>query len=172
MNNLSNKTLSQIVTEHYQAARVFENYGLDFCCKGKRSLALACNEKQIPVENILEDLNKVLVAENASSEFDTMSLTELAEYIVRVHHTYVKLNLPQISDYILRVASKHGDAYPYMKEVHLLFAQLKQEFEQHLAKEEKILFPRIKLLELNAAGNTDADYLNLPIQMMEQEHDH
>jgi regulator of cell morphogenesis and NO signaling len=171
MEDLSNKTLSQIVTNHYQTARVFENHGLDFCCKGKRPLIEACEEKHVPVEKILADLYEAIKSEENAGDFNNMSLTELAEYIVRVHHTYVKLNLPQIFNYILRVASKHGDNFPYMKEVYLLFAELKEEFEQHMVKEEKILFPRIKLLELNAAENTNASYLQGPIDLMEEDHD-
>jgi regulator of cell morphogenesis and NO signaling len=84
----------------------------------------------------------------------------------------VKLNLPQIFNYVLRVASKHGDSFPYMKEVYVLFAELKEEFEQHMQKEEKVLFPKIKLLELNATGNQNANYLQAPIDMMEQDHEH
>ena len=71
MVELSNKTLSQIVTDHYQTARVFEKYRLDFCCQGKRSLTAACNEKQIPIEEVLTDLNDVLSAETGSSEFES-----------------------------------------------------------------------------------------------------
>jgi regulator of cell morphogenesis and NO signaling len=171
MNDFPNKTLSQIVTMHHQTAQVFENYGLDFCCKGKRSLNSACKEKQIPLQDILRDIDQALQTEAASSAFNTMSLTELVENIVRVHHGYVKANLPQITEYIFRVATKHGDTFPYMKEVYALFTHLKQQFEEHMVKEEKVLFPRIKLLELNYYEHKNADYVQLPIQMMEQEHD-
>ncbi len=172
MYNFINNTLSQIVTDHYQTARVFENYGLDYCCHGKRYLSSACTEKNIPLETILNDLNSAVILSDSSSEFNQMSLTELAEYIVRVHHSYVKLNLPQISEYISRVVSKHGENFPFMKEVQLLFIDLSKEFEQHLLKEEKILFPKIKLLELKVAENVNPGYLEEPIIMMEEEHDH
>src|SRR5215216_4941649 len=109
MTELLNKTLSQIVNENFQAARVFEKYGLDFCCKGKRPLKEACAEKELGTDTILNELKNVSSTANAASDFQNMSLTELSEYIVRVHHSYVKLNAPQICDYALRVASKHGD---------------------------------------------------------------
>jgi regulator of cell morphogenesis and NO signaling len=105
------------------------------------------------------------------SDVNNMSLTELAEYIVRVHHTYVKLNLPQIFNYVLRVATKHGDRFPFMKEVYLLFAEVREEMTQHMIKEEQILFPRIKLMELNAAQGKDVSWLQAPIDVMEDEHD-
>jgi regulator of cell morphogenesis and NO signaling len=171
MNDISSKTLSQIVTTHHQAAKVFENYGLDFCCKGKRSLDSACQEKQIPLQNVLMDIENAVKNEGSFPAFDTMSLTELAEYIVRVHHGYVRTNLPQISEYIFRVATKHGDSFPYMKDVQVLFSELKQQFEEHMVKEEKVLFPGIKLRELNFSVNMGPDYVQLPIHRMEQEHD-
>ena len=134
-------------------------------------MSAACEEKHISYEAVLSDLYHVLPAEKRPSEFNQMSLTELSEYIVRVHHNYVKQNMPQIFNYTLKIATKHGETFPFMKEVHLLFSQLKEEMEHHMLKEERILFPRIKLLELNISENTNAAYLKAPIDMMEEEHD-
>lgn len=172
MSKLLNKTLSQIVTENYKTARIFENYGLDFCCKGRRVLQDVCDEKRIAVDVILPELYAAMETKDENADFNNMSLTELAEYIVRVHHSYVKLNMPRILNQILQVSTRHGDRFPYMSEVYLLFAELTQEMEQHMAKEENVLFPKIKLLELNASENSNAKYLNAPIHVMEQEHDH
>ena len=171
MVDLSNKTLSQIVTDHYQTARVFEKYRLDFCCQGKRSLSAACQAKEIPVEEVLTELYNVLADETEKSGFDEMSLQELAGYITRVHHTYVKLNAPIIGNYILKVATKHGDRFPYMVEVYQLYAELIEELHEHMAKEETQLFPRITLMELNASQNGNTAILNAPIEVMKQEHE-
>jgi len=172
MNNLTTKSLSDIVRENYQAAPVFEKYGLDFCCKGKRSLLSACQEKGIELQEITKELSQALSSGEQTTAFDKMSLTELTEYIVRVHHGYVKSNAPQISGYLQRVASKHGDRYSYMNEVYFLFEEIKNELEQHMQKEERILFPRIKLLELTHAENTTEAQIKAPIAVMEHEHDH
>jgi regulator of cell morphogenesis and NO signaling len=172
MNQLKDQTLSQIVKDHYETARVFENYGLDFCCKGKRSLVAACEENGIDISNITKELNEALQKETASTDFNRMSLTELTEYIVRVHHHYVKENLPQIDGYVQRVAGKHGDRFPNMVEVAKLFKELKTDFESHMLKEEKILFPRIKLLEITGTENVNDQQLRMPIDVMEDEHDH
>src|SRR5687767_13821754 len=127
MTELLDKTLSQIVTENYQAAYVFEKYGLDFYCKGKRPLKDACSEKQIGVDKLLNELDVALSTKTAGTEFSNMSLTELAEYIVRVHHNYVKQNAPQIFAYVTKVATKHGERFPYMIKVYHLFAEVKEE---------------------------------------------
>jgi regulator of cell morphogenesis and NO signaling len=172
MNQLLDKTLSQIVTEHHQAARVFEKYGLDFCCKGKRALKTACEEKQIGEQTILNDLANAFGDNETAPDFNSMTLTALSDYIVRVFHSYVKLNSPQIFSYLLRVAGKHGDRYPHMKEVYGIFEQVKDEMEQHMFQEESILFPRIKQLEMPDKNKiTDIDALLAPIDLMEAEHD-
>jgi len=172
MQDLLNKTLSQIVTENFLAAPVFEKYGLDYCCKGKRQLQKVCTENGISAEGLISELGQAMASDVPSREFNNMSLTELAEYIVRVHHTYVKIQMPQILGYIQRVATKHGDSFPYMREVYTLFFELKEEMDQHMIKEEKILFPRIKLLELQAAGDQQRTFIQSPVEVMEAEHDH
>jgi regulator of cell morphogenesis and NO signaling len=172
MNNLTTKSLSDIVKEHYQTAKIFENYGLDFCCKGKRSLVSACEEKGIEVQSIMKELDQALQSGDQQNNYDKMSLTELIEYIVRVHHQYIKVNAPQVLGYVQRIATKHGDKYPYMQEVYELFSEIKEELEEHMMKEEKALFPRIKLLELTDTGKIREAHLKTPIEVMEHEHDH
>ena len=75
MTELMNRTLSQIVTENYQAARVFEKYGLDFCCKGKRPLSDACRDKSLPLESVVKDLAEALSNQDTDQQFGQMSLT-------------------------------------------------------------------------------------------------
>jgi regulator of cell morphogenesis and NO signaling len=171
MNSLAEKTLSQIVTDNYIAARVFERHGLDFCCKGKRPLAEACNEKGIAPEALISELQSAMATVEHGTDFNTYSLSELAGYIVRVHHSYVKLNGPQTFSYVTRVAAKHGDRFPYMKEVYELFAVVLEDLAAHMKKEELILFPRIKQLELNEKPDMPKEYLDAPIGMMEAEHE-
>ena len=69
-NELFSKTLAQIVDENHKAATIFEKYYLDFCCKGKRSLQAACEEKDLSAETIAEELGLALNAnESTGSRF-------------------------------------------------------------------------------------------------------
>jgi regulator of cell morphogenesis and NO signaling len=168
MTDISNKTISQIVTDHYQTARVFEKYRLDFCCKGKRRLVAACEEMNIPVEPILDDLYECLSTQEEQPLFVDMSLAELTAYIVRVHHTYVKFNAIPITNYLLKVAGKHGDRFPYMKEVYQLFVQLVNELHDHMVDEEVSVFPAIRSLEQGGTITTPA---TSPLERLKEEHD-
>jgi regulator of cell morphogenesis and NO signaling len=169
MEELVSKTLAQIVTDHYQAAGVFEKYGLDFCCKGKRSLEKACIEKSLPIEEI-EVALKESFHQPADKDVANLSLTDLSDYIVNTHHAYVKEQGPQLLFFLQKIASKHGDRHPELQKVLKLFIELKADLDQHLQKEERILFPRIKEMESNP-GHLDPGYLNGPVSVMEHEHE-
>ena len=165
-------TLAQIVTDDYRAATVFARHGLDFCCKGRRDLQSACAEKGIDPAGLLEELDIALTRPEAVNDFSQYSLAELTGYIVRVHHSYVKLQGPQVYQFVTKVASKHGDRFPHMKEVHALFAELLEELYDHMANEEKVLFPQIAQLERGLAGGEPAKPLPLRICVLEDEHTH
>jgi regulator of cell morphogenesis and NO signaling len=99
MQVLQDNTLASIVTDKHQAAAVFEKYQLDFCCKGKRTLLQACEEKKIPVEPVIEELRRVMNTDSCSVRdhmFSAMSAAQLADYIILKHHFYVKQAMPLI----------------------------------------------------------------------------
>jgi regulator of cell morphogenesis and NO signaling len=177
MNELSTQTLAQIVKNNYRTAAIFEKYHLDFCCKGKRTLESACAEQQLPIKEIVSELETIFTNQNnVHSDFDSMTLTGLCNYIMETHHSYVKKELPQIYFYLQKVASKHGERHPELHKIFELFARVKEEMESHMQKEELVLFPRIKELEKlisqqPASQKLNIAYLQSPITVMEQEHD-
>ena len=173
-NELFSKTLAQIVNENHKAATIFEKYALDFCCKGKRSLQAACEERGLPAETIAEELGLALNSnESALVDFNKLSLATLADYIVSAHHDHTRQELPQIFHYLQKVSSKHGDRHNELYRIFEKFSELKDEMEMHMQKEEQVLFPRIKELE-NAIENNQKSALSIqiPIAVMEDEHEH
>lgn len=178
MNEIITKSLAQIVNENYQAASVFERYNLDFCCKGKRSLLQACEESLLSPKELVTALEETVKSDQhpVQVDYNLLSLSQLADNIVNTHHVYVKKEMPQILAYLQRVASKHGGRHPEMLKVFELFASLKEEMDEHMQKEELILFPRIKEMERQINSGTEVkfslNYLQSPVNIMEQEHDH
>ena len=176
---LSSLSLAQIVNSHHQAASIFEKYHLDFCCKGKRSLEQACSEQQLTVSQVTEELENIFSKESTGTviDFDKMNLTQLCDYIVQTHHAYVKKEMPQIYAYLQKVSSKHGERHPELGEIFGFFSAVKEDMEDHMRKEELVLFPRIKELQKladneNARLQLTMGYLQSPIIVLEQEHDH
>ena len=177
MNKISNQTLASIVNLNHQVVPVFEKYDLDFCCKGKRMLSDACIEKGLEPHVVVQELEAAMAAgKEKSMPFSEMSAEQLINHILVRHHFYVKQSMPLIYMHLEKVASKHGDNYPYMKQVFDLFAEVQEEMTAHLHKEEAILFPRIKEMEKWAKKKSNAtfprNYIHGPIAVMENEHEH
>ena len=174
--NIELKTLSEIVTNDFRAAAVFEKYGLDFCCNGNKPLCDAVNEKQIPLEIMLTNLADAFQSNDTSSiDFNNMELDKLVDYIIETHHSFVKEKLPFITELGNKVINAHGENHPEVKEIAEIFRGVKVEFEGHLVKEEMILFPQIKMLAKVKRGEEKyvAPHFGSianPIRVMEAEH--
>lgn len=171
-------SLAEIVTQKPEAAALLEKYHLDFCCKGKRKLSEALKDNEEVLNIVTAELNNLFNQQKADVSNDSLnklSLSELVDYIISRHHTYVKEALPMIAAHLHKVAEKHGQRFPEMIHVFELFEKVKWDLEEHMMKEEMILFPGIKKLELFHKTNPeDYFYLNLksPIHTMEYEHEH
>lgn len=179
MENIGSLTLAQLVNTNHKAGTVFEKYHLDFCCKGKRTLEQACTEQQLAVSEVVTELETVFsnTDDRPGTDFENMDLSDLCDYIVKTHHKYVKTEMPQIYGWLEKIVSKHGERHPELYKIFETFAAVKEEMEQHMQKEELILFPRIKELQRladkeNANLQLNITYLQSPISVMEQEHDH
>jgi len=176
MTELRTKTLAQIVNTNYKTASVFEKYNLDFCCKGKRTLQEACGEIKLPVDQIISELDNISITGDIGLDFNKLSLTQLADYIVITHHAYVTQQMPVIFEYLQKLTFKHGEKHPEIFRIFETFAAVQTEMKLHMEKEEHVFFPGIKKLEQstteNKQQNTQSFYLNSQIEVLEGEHDH
>ena len=176
MTNITQQTLASIVSEHFQTVPVLEKYDLDFCCKGKRTLAEACTQKGLLIEAVMKELEEATDETiNRKMPFNEMNAEQLIGYIFIHHHFYVKQSMPSIAAHLTKVVAKHAEKYPYLAEVLNLFNQLKNEMILHMHKEETVLFPRIKEVEslyhFKQKKNLGSNYINGPVAVLESEHD-
>jgi regulator of cell morphogenesis and NO signaling len=165
------KTVGELAVEDPSTARVFEKYGIDYCCGGKQSLETACNQRGIAPEALLKELNQ-LVAKPEPEERDwkTAPLCDLIAHIVTRHHAYLKSELPRIAALSTKVLRAHGEREPGLAEVNEVFEVLKEELDAHLMKEEMILFPAITKLEAGSSSGAPCS-IEHPIARMEYEHE-
>lgn len=173
----NDKKLGAIVASNYKAAEVFEKYGLDFCCKGFKTITEACEEKGIETEVLITELENALKnAELEDGKFNDMSLTDLTTYIVSTHHAYVKRIMPLVQAHVRKVSTVHGLNHAELREIEKIFDKIVGDFTAHLQKEEMILFPYITAMEraINENGMPPKAFFGTvenPINMMEAEHD-
>jgi regulator of cell morphogenesis and NO signaling len=169
-------TVGQIVRNNPAAVGLFETLGIDFCCGGQRSLAEACERVNKPVDQVIADLEASLQLPPIEEDCHwlTCSLTELADHIVSRHHEYVRRELPVLRSLAARVASKHGVARPEVIELGTLLEAVDSELSPHLLKEEAVLFPAFRQMELAGEGATRRacfPALINPIRHMMEDHD-
>lgn len=175
MNFTTQNTLAEIVKTDFRTARVFESYNLDFCCKGNRILAEACNEKKLNADEILSEVTKVCSDKSSEKDSSTWIIDELAHHILNTHHVYVKKMLPVILAHSQKVSEVHGKNHPEVIEIANIFEIIHYELSTHLMKEEKMLFPVIfefaKLEKLNTTMQVSPfGSIQNPINVMEREH--
>ncbi len=173
----STPTVREIALEQPTSIRVFEHFGIDYCCGGRKPLAEACFANNLSVDKVLAALESA--AKSAAPlpvDWAQASLRQLIDHIVATHHAYVKRELPRLAELAQKVVNRHGDTQPHLLALRDALAQLDGELIHHLAKEENVLFPYIGGLEAAlATGDTlpEACFgaVANPIAMMTSEHD-
>ena len=166
-NNINkNSFVSDIVREDYRTVSVFRKYGIDFCCGGKWALGMVCEMKEIDFEEVkkeLEDSVRNIQLSN-STRFNDWSIDFLTEYIVNVHHQYLREALPEIKAQLNRFLEDHGEKYPYLQEVMKQFNYLVKDIIPHLQQEEEMLFPYIR--QISHAYDGKESYASLLVRTL------
>ena len=163
------------VAHHPQSARVLEELQIDYCCGGNRSLAEACEQQGLDADAIVARLADAASQPSADVQPDwtTESPTNLCDHIEATHHAFLREELPRLTQLVDKVADVHGDNHEELRQLRAVFAELREELEPHMMKEEQVLFPAIRQLEQAAsAPRFPFGTVANPIQMMEHEHDH
>jgi len=161
-----------MVTERPSRAKVFETFGLDYCCGGKKPLKEACEAKGINPQTVL-DVLKMIDGQAAEPERDwsQATMTELCANIEQTHHAYLKRDLPRMEYLVRRVAERHGGDQPHLIEVRDTFLGLKTELEEHMVKEERVLFPLCRQLDsAESLPEMHCGSVDNPIRQMVHEH--
>lgn len=167
-------TLADIVKNDFRGAAVLSKYKLDFCCKGGRPLSEACENKGINPQEVLQQLEAVCALHDTSGHnYTAWGVETLILYIIDQHHGYVRNMAPVIAQHITKVARVHGERHPETVRVAHLFDKIKNDLEEHLEKEEKIVFPYIRALAQNHAAPTQYPFssVSMPVRNMMIEHE-
>ena len=169
-------TLADLVTAAPRLAPLLGELGLDFCCGGRRTLAAACAEAGIALDDTRERLTAALAAPEAPDpavlDLRGLGPAALVDHLEATHHRYLHAELEPLAALAAKVAAVHGERHPELRDVAATVDALRADLEPHLAKEERILFPMIR--ELAAAAEAPAFHcgtLANPIRVMEADHD-
>lgn len=167
------QSIGEIVTLLPKASEIFKEYRIDFCCGGHRPLSQAITEQNLNIEEILsrlEEAYKELQKNPDDVDLKAISNTELIDSYIMPHHVFTKLILPEISELATKILKVHGSHHKELFQIHKLVRNLEMELEQHLIKEEEILFPMIKDYDKNPSGEL-LDNIKEQVVETEAEHD-
>ncbi len=171
---LINDKIGDIVVKLPKAGEIFKEFKIDFCCGGGRPLSEAIKEQGLNEEEILLKLQKAYEKmqdlKDESNDWENASFSDLIDHVVNTHHAYLNEVLPKLSQLTKTIYRVHGSNHSELSKVYKLFHALKMELEEHLIKEEEIVFPLIKEYESNSSAET-LDKALKTIEELEKEHD-
>ena len=166
-------TVGRLVAEQPARSRVFERFGIDYCCGGKNTLAQVCEGKGLAVAAVAEALSALdSVTPAPEVDWTRATMTELADHVERTHHDYLREALPRLTKLTEKVANAHGAHDSRLVELRDLFRAFREELESHMGKEENVLFPLLRRMDGASAMPTfHCGSVQNPIRVMLAEHD-
>jgi regulator of cell morphogenesis and NO signaling len=168
-------SVGSIVNDNFAAARVFKYFGIDFCCGGAMLLVDACRNAGVDVDAVCAALADSHDSSRGAIPFASWPTDLLIDYVLKIHHRGIRSKGPRLLADIEHVAAVHGDVHPELLQLKTLFAQSLDDLENHLQKEEQVLFPYCcRLIEAQQSG-VAAEAMHCgtvanPIRVMHREH--
>jgi len=159
---LPQTTLAELAATRAGASRVFYRHDLDFCCRGRVSLADACAKKGLRVDEVLREIEAETPLASDFERWNERPLADLIRHILDTFHEPHRAELPRLVEMARKVETVHADRADCPRGLAAELERIGDELEAHMQKEEQILFPML----LAGRGRNAA----MPIQVMEEEH--
>lgn len=157
--NYAQRQVADIAVNLPGATQVFRKHKIDFCCGGQVPLAEAVAARGEPLAAIEAEL-AALETEAADAP---QSNEELIQHILNRYHAVHRAELPELIRLAARVEARHAGNAVVPQGIHDALVELTGALEEHMQKEEQILFP------LMLAGGHPM--ISAPIGRMRHEHD-
>ena len=162
-------TLGEIITLHPALAVDLEKRGLDYCCHGGRTLAVAAGELGLDPQTVADELSAARIDE-PPAEWASLGVADLVDHIQDVHHGYLWEAFPRISALVDKIAIVHGERHSELAEVQRLYNEVRADLEPHLLTEEQVVFPLIRQFTADPS-HADAAAIAEQILLLSAEHE-
>ncbi len=156
---LQEQTVKDIAMERPGATAIFRRHRIDFCCNGGRSLAEAAGLRGLDPALIVAELDALTPAPGMDIPETLEDL--IAMIVFRFHETH-RRELPELVRLARRVEAVHREHPDCPKGLAAFLEETAGELEDHMIKEEAILFPMLMSGRGAMAG--------MPISRMRAEH--
>lgn len=174
MTYTKNYRLSDILLKNIEAASVFEKYNINYCTNGNNTLDEACGKAEVKPAEVITELNRLNGKYSNDIKSNEWSLDFLCEYIVSNHHTYIRKTFKELLKQLKAILKTKNNSVQN-EEIIKDFEKLNRDFEIHMQKEEKLLFPYIKRLVDSEYSETEFEIapfglIKKPIAVIKKEH--
>ena len=147
------KTVREIVLGVGDAAGVFDELHIDYCCRGAKTLADACAEVGVPMAvavTLLEHEAEHRARPPEAAWVDA-PLAELVDFVQHDHYAFTREKIAALAHRASNVRRAHGAAHPELVRVEELVCALVRELAPHIDQEERVVFPAIRALPEDSA---------------------
>jgi regulator of cell morphogenesis and NO signaling len=171
--------VSDIVKQDYRTAAVFLKFGIEYCCAAKWPLQVVCETKNLEFEEVqkaLEHSTRTIYFPS-TIRFEEWENDFLIDFIINVHHHYLKKSLPFITGQLAEFAAHHQNKFAVLSKLVAVVNELEKEMLPHIEFEEQVIFPYIR--QVTRAYTNKESYggplvrtLRKPVEnVMHQEHE-
>lgn len=162
-NILITLTSNEIVTHYPETASLFYQANIDFY--GVKPTPLS----DIATPTLLADLEKATEQKPIQTP-NSLQTTDLIDFIYDNYHITTRKYIEKITQIISKLLDIYNDHSDSLRKIVKVWTVFANEMEEHLKKEEEILFPLIKKFEKSKANNLK-EMMTCPIAKMESEHE-
>ena len=141
------------------ATQVFRAHKIDFCCGGQVPLAEAAARGGVPLQALEDELARL---DGGAVEVPQETGALIDHILTRYHETH-RRELPELIRLAAKVEARHAGHPEVPHGLEQLLRQTAQALEEHMVKEELVLFPLLR-----GGGHP---MVHMPIGVMRSEHD-
>src|SRR5215468_10297227 len=130
MTVITAKKVREVAVENPAATRIFEKFGIDYCCGGDQPLEQACKRAGVSFDEVLDSLEMAEETARAAKgvrDWQSEPLSALITHIRNTHHKYTRQEIVRLTALLQKVSSVHGKNHPELAEIQSTFSGLSQE---------------------------------------------
>ena len=159
MTEYHDRTVGDIATHLAGATAIFRRHKIDFCCGGDIPVAVAARRRDLDIASLEAELGGLA---NTPPDAPHGTAALVTHILARFHETH-RRELLELIKLARRVEAVHREHPQAPHGIVDLLERAAAELDEHMAKEEQVLFPAMQ------AGFRGS--LDMPIRVMRNDHD-
>ncbi|KQU97099.1 iron-sulfur cluster repair di-iron protein [Mesorhizobium sp. Root102] len=157
------RTVGDIAATLPGATAVFRKFKIDFCCNGDLTLDGAAHRRGVDPDELERALEALGTGAGDTAAPAAMDSDELIDHIEACYHEAHRRALPELIALSRKVEAVHREHPKVPAGLSDALRQMQSALEQHMAKEEAILFPAMR--------QWDKGKFDIPVSELRHEHD-